>query len=149
MNKVILIGRLCANPDVRHTNSGITACNVRVAVQRKYANKNTGEKETDFINCFAFGKTAELIEKYFTKGNRIVIEGDLRNNDYTDKDGVKHYSMVVKIENVEFCENKSSGANSQDSVSGNNAQSTENDPDIHILDLGEFEDILSDETAPF
>ncbi len=106
LNKVILMGRLTRDPEFRQTTSGIPVCRISVAIDRQFANKQTGEREADFIDCEAWRNTAEFISRYFNKGSMIIIEGSLRNNNYTDNNGVKHYSMRVQIDNASFGESK-------------------------------------------
>ena len=109
MNKVILMGRLCADPEFRQTQSGTPCCRFRVAIDRPKA-KDAQQAETDFINVVAWRARAEFVSRYFSKGSRILVEGAMRNNDYTDNNGVKHYGIEVLAENVEFCESKNAGA---------------------------------------
>ena len=104
LNRVILMGRLCADPESRQTQSNVPVCRFRIAVNRPKS--KDGNQEADFINCTAWRGTAEFVSRYFSKGSMIVIEGQLRNNDYTDNNGVKHYSMDVLAESVEFGESK-------------------------------------------
>lgn len=99
MNKVILMGRLCTDPEIKQSNSGATYCNFKVAVD----SYNGKEKQAEFFSCTAFGKTAEFIAKYFSKGKPILIDGTLHNNDYEDKNGTKHYSMNIIVNSAEFC----------------------------------------------
>ncbi len=106
MNNLIIMGRLCADPELKRTQSGVACCRFRVAVNRRFANKQTGKREADFISCEAWRQTAEFVSKYFFKGQMIAVEGSLRNNDWTDQNGVKHYSMNVNVEAVYFCERK-------------------------------------------
>lgn len=154
MNKVILIGRLCADPEFRQTTSGIAVCRIRLAVDRP--KQKDQEQQADFVNCTAWRNTAEFISRYFTKGKKIIVEGSLRNNDYTDNNGVKHYSMEVQIQNVEFGESKGSdGGYQQQSAPAQIQQTTApraaapaSEP-LDIGDLGEFEEILSDGEVPF
>ena len=107
INSVILMGRLTADPDCNQTQSGTAYCRFTVAIDRKFADKTTGQKEADFISCTAWGKTAEFVSKYFSKGKMIIVEGTLRNNNYTDSNGVKHYSYNVVADSVSFGESKS------------------------------------------
>lgn len=152
MNKVILIGRLCADPEFRQTTSGIAVCRIRIAVDRP--KQKDQERQADFIGCTAWRSTAEFISRYFTKGQKIIVEGSLRNNDYTDNNGVKHYSMDVLIQNVEFGESKGSdGGYQQQSAPAQQTQDPRaaapaSEP-LDIGDLGEFEEILSDGEVPF
>lgn len=114
MNKVILVGRLTADPELRQTQSGIASCRFTVAVDRRFADKATGERQADFITCTAWRQTAEFVSRYFNKGKLIAIEGSLRNNNYQDRNhpDVTHYTMDVQVDNVEFVGGKSeSGGN--------------------------------------
>lgn len=106
LNRVILVGRLTKDPEIRTTQSGTAVSFFTVASDRPFANKQTGEREADFISCQAWRQTAEFVSKYFRKGSMIIVEGALRNNNYTDQNGVKHYSMVVQVDNVSFGESK-------------------------------------------
>lgn len=113
MNKALLIGRLVRDPEVRYSQSENSTAIARftVAVDRKF--KKQGEEQTaDFISCIAFGKTAEFIEKYFSKGMKAVIEGRIQTGSYTNKDGHKVYTTDIAVENVEFCESKKDGGQS-------------------------------------
>ena len=104
MNKIIITGRLVADPELRQTPSNISVCRFRVAVNRPYAKE--GEVNADFFNCVAWRQSAEFITKYYKKGSAIVIEGSMRNADFTDSKGVKHYAMELQVERVEFGESK-------------------------------------------
>ena len=113
MNKVILVCRLTADPELRQTQSGIASCRFTVAVDRQFSNKETGEREADFITCVAWRKSAEFVSKYFTKGKMIIVEGSMRNNNYQDKNhsDVMHYTTEVQVDNVEFAGDGKSGGN--------------------------------------
>ena len=108
MNKVILMGRLTRDPEVRYggaTNSAVARFSL--AVDRRF--KRDGDEQTaDFINCVAFGKTAEFLEKYARKGTKFVVEGRIQTGSYTNKEGQKVYTTDVVCENVEFAESKNS-----------------------------------------
>jgi single-strand DNA-binding protein len=106
MNCVAMIGRLTADPEVKWTQDGRAIAKFSLAVNRRY--KKEGTADADFFNCVVFGKTAEFMEKYFRKGMKAVITGELRNNHYTDNNGVKHYSEQIVVNSVEFAEKKSS-----------------------------------------
>lgn len=139
MNKVILKGRLTADPELRQTQSGISSCRFTLAVDRKFADKNTGERQADFVSCTAWRSTAEFVSRYFTKGSMILVEGALRTGSYTDKNhsDVTHYTTDVFVDNVEFCESKKRD-NSQNSQTENS----------DFGDLSEFEEIIGDD-VPF
>lgn len=102
LNKVILHGRLTADPEIRSTQNGTAVARFTVAVDRSFTNKETGEREADFISCQAWKSSAEFVGKYFKKGSLIIVDGNLRNNNYTDQNGVKHYAMVVVADSVSF-----------------------------------------------
>lgn len=99
-----MMGRLCADPEFRQTQSQIPVCRFRIAIDRPKTKE--GQKESDFINCVAWRSSAEFISRYFSKGSMIIVEGQMRNNDYTDNNGVKHYSYEVLCDNVSFGESK-------------------------------------------
>lgn len=104
-NRVILMGRIVADPELRQTQSGVSMCRIRIAVDRGFA-KQGEERQSDFINVVCWRQTAEFVSRYFSKGRMIHVEGRLQNNDYTDQNGVKHYSMDVIADNVTFCGDK-------------------------------------------
>lgn len=159
LNKVILMGRLTADPELRQTPSGISSCRFSVAIDRSYKSKETGEKQTDFINVVAWRSTAEFISRYFSKGKMIIVEGSLRNNNYTDQNGVKHYSMDVQADNVSFGESKSASAANSVGIGNGNFQQPQQQTappqsqpateTVSLGDLGDFEEILSDGEVPF
>lgn len=113
LNKVIIMGRLTRDPDFKQTQSGVAMCKFSVAVERQFKDKVTGERQTDFLDCTAFRGTAEFISRYFAKGNMILVEGNIQNNNYTDNSGVKHYSNNIMVENVSFCGGKNENSTSQ------------------------------------
>ena len=155
MNKVVLVGRLTADPELRQTQSGIASCRFTVAVNRRYKNESTGEYDADFITCQAWRQTAEFISKYFSKGKMIALEGSLRTGKYTDKNhsDVTHYTTDVFVDNVEFVggKNDSSGQ----AQTQNPAQTAQSmvaqaaSAGINVGTVEEFEEILSDSDVPF
>ena len=106
MNKVILVGRLTRDPELRSTTSGFNTANFSVAVQRNFKNKD-GNFDADFINCVAFRNQADFISKYFKKGNMIGLEGRIQSRSYDANDGTKRYVTEVLVDNVEFVGSKS------------------------------------------
>lgn len=108
MNKIILLGNLTKDPDARYTQNGKAMVRTSIAITSSFKNA-AGERQTDFFNLLAWGKTAEFFGKYLQKGSRILVEGRLQNNHYTDKEGKKHYSEDVVVENVEFAGSKTAG----------------------------------------
>lgn len=110
MNKVILCGRLTADPDVRYSQGENSTAVARysLAIDRKYSKGD--ERQTDFINCVAFGKSGEFAEKYLRKGMKILITGRIQTGSYTNKDGQKVYTTDVVVEEHEFVESKQTAA---------------------------------------
>ena len=104
MNSVVLVGRLAADPEIRYANTGTTCASFRVAVNRKY--KKEGQPDADFITCKAFGKTADLLEKYFSKGMKIGLTGSIQTGSYKNKDGQTVYTTDIMCDSVEFVESK-------------------------------------------
>ena len=115
MNKVILIGRLTRDPDIRYTTTqkGDQMCIARytLAVDRR-GRVSEGQPSADFISCVAFGKGGEFAEKYLKQGTKIAVTGKLQTGSYTDKDGKKVYTTDVNVEDQEFCEKKNSNEQS-------------------------------------
>lgn len=119
MNKVFLIGRLTQDPEIRYAqNENSTAiARFSIAVDRRF--KRDGEPTADFFNCTAFGKTAEFVEKYLHKGSKIAIVGHIQNNNYTNKNGEKVYSIQIMVDEIEFAESKGAGdSTNQSDASG-------------------------------
>ena len=124
MNKVIEVGRLTRNPEIRYTQGAEPMAIARypLAVDRRQSRNNDNQQSADFIPCVAFGKLAEFAEKYLAQGTKIVIEGHLQSGSYTNKDGNKVYTLDVIIESQEFAEskaaNQSRAGNSQPAPTG-------------------------------
>lgn len=146
MNKVILMGRLTKDPELRQTPNGISSCRFSIAVNRNFKNQQTGQYDADFINCIAWRQTAEFISKYFRKGQMITLDGTLRTGSYQDKNhsDVTHYTTDVYVDNAEFCGNKSDNSNQTNDA----AQATHNNG-ITAEEMAEFDEIISDGDTPF
>ena len=110
LNRIILMGRLTRDPELRHTQTGTPVASFSLAVDRDFKDKTTGEKSTDFIDVVAWRSTAEFVSKYFTKGRMAVVEGRLQIRDWTDKDGGKRRSAEIVADNVYFGDSKRDGA---------------------------------------
>lgn len=174
LNKVILMGRLCADPELRQTQSGIAVCRFRIAVNRQY--KQGSEQKADFIQVLVWRQSAEFVSRYFRKGSMIIVEGRLQNADYTDNNGVKHYAMEVQAESISFGETRKAAESQQNATQGNyngnpqnyqpttqNAYNTPQaaapvnngvhtyaaDVQAQLGDLSDFEEILGDGEVPF
>ncbi len=104
MNKVILIGRLCADPEIRYTQNNKPVASYRLAVDRQY--KQDGQPTTDFLNCVAWNRSAEFVSKNLVKGTKIAIEGRIQTRNYEDKDGKTVYVTEIVVDHHEFCERR-------------------------------------------
>lgn len=117
MNKVILMGRLTRDPEVRYSQGNqqpVAIARYSIAVDRRF--KQDGQPAADFINCIAFGKLGEFAEKYLHQGTKIAVTGRIQTGSYTNKDGQKVYTTDVVVEEQEFCESKSQQSNNQQQV---------------------------------
>ena len=151
MNKTLLVGRLTADPELRQTQSGVASCRFTVAVNRRYADKSTGERQADFITCVAWRQTAEFVSRYFSKGKMIAVEGELRNNNYQDRNhpDVTHYCTEVLVDNVEFCGGKNENGGSGTATAQPQQTVSPQEPVENFSNLSEFEELLSDGDVPF
>lgn len=106
MNKVILIGRLVRDPELKTTTTGVSVTTFSIAVERNYVNEETGQRDADFINCLSWRKQAENIARYCTKGSQIALEGRLQVRSYDDRDGNRRFVTEVVADNVTFLSSK-------------------------------------------
>ena len=118
LNHIIIMGRLTRDPELRRTGSGIAVASFTVAVDRDFGNRESGERETDFIDCVAWRQTGEFVSKYFTKGRMAVVSGRLQIRNWTDKDGNKRRSAEVVADNVYFGDSKRDGEGGSASYGG-------------------------------
>ena len=109
LNRIIIMGRLARDPELRRTQTGTPVASFRLAVDRDFKDKSTGERSTDWIDVVAWRATAEFVSRYFTKGRMAVVEGRLQMRDWTDKDGNKRTSAEVVADNVYFGDSKRDG----------------------------------------
>ena len=138
MNKVILMGRLTRDPEVRYAqgDNAMAIARYSLAVDRRF--KRDGEPDADFINCVAFGKSGEFAEKYLKKGTKVAVVGRIQTGSYTNKDGQKVYTTDVVVEEQEFAESKNSG-------SSNNNQSAPTNKNTDFMNIPDG----IDEELPF
>jgi len=167
INKVILMGRLTADPELRQTPNGVSTCRFTVAVDGG-TNQNTNERRTDFITVNAWRQTAEFVTRYFSKGKLILVEGNLRTGSYDDRThpDVKHFTCEVTAESVSFGETKSSsqgGGNYNQQYAPpqqyNNpppqqaprygGQQGDSAVSASFGDLSDFEEVIGDDNLPF
>lgn len=141
MNIIALVGRLTADPELKHTQSGIAVSRFTIAVDRAYT-KQGEEKQADFINIVAWRNSAEFLCKYFSKGQRIGIQGSVRTGSYMDNNGIKRYTFEVYADRLEFVERKDREQDTATSESSNT-------PDEKQTEQPDFEDVPHDEDLPF
>lgn len=149
LNRSVIMGRITHPLEIKQTPSGVPVLQFTVAVDRNYADKNTGERQADFISCVAWRQTAEFIGRYFDKGRMIALEGRLQSRTYDDKNGTKHYITELIVDQASFTgEPKQNGENYQ---GGYNQQQGGGyyQQGGTLGDLSEFEDVLSDDGVPF
>ena len=106
LNHITIMGRLTRDPELRRTGSGVAVANFTIAVDRDFSGKDSGEKETDFIDCVAWRQTGEFVSKYFTKGRMAVVSGRLQVRKWKNKEGENRYSTEVVADNVYFGDSK-------------------------------------------
>lgn len=147
MNKVIIIGRLTRDPEMRTTSTGTNTTTFTVAVSRTYANQN-GERETDFLNCVAWRKQAENIAKYCSKGTQVAVEGRLQTRSYDAQDGTKRYVTEIIADNTTFLGGKGSNVSDNENFVGESNIATTDISEDPFKDFGE-EVALSDDDLPF
>lgn len=169
LNRVVLMGRLTADPELKQTQSGVTVTSFAIAVDRSRTSRDA-EKQTDFINCVAWRQTAEFICRYFGKGKMIALEGSLQVRNYTDKNNNKRQAVEVLVDQVHFAGDSNSNANSNANPAPNansNAYNTQSNvyntqtPDVNASAYNggysgyqttfpeEFPEFSSDEDLPF
>lgn len=134
MNNVCIIGRFTRDPEVKYSQSGMAVCRFSVAINRG-KDKDGNDRGADFPNCIAFGKTAETIGKFFTKGRMICIVGRIQTGSY-EKDGVTHYTTDILVDRFDFCDGQGSGFTRPEGVSAND-------------DIPEGFEAIDDDDIPF
>ena len=134
MNRVMLIGRLTAKPELRYTGSNIPYSRFSIAINRSFSN-NQGQRETDFINIVVWRKQAENVCNFLDKGSLVAVEGRLQTGNYDDKDGNKRYTMDVVGDNVQFLESNSQSQNRTSSSSDNSYDYQPSEPSYPTMDV--------------
>ena len=127
MNKVILVGRLVKDPELRATQSGVSVCSFTVACDRRYQ-KPGEERQADFINCIAWRQQADFICKFFTKGMRIALDGSIQTRSWDAGDGTKRYATEVVVDHAEFAQSKTEGAGGAGFSGGYGVPTPQNPP---------------------
>ena len=111
-NQVTLVGRLVADPELRYTQGGVPVVSLRLAVDREFKNAD-GKRDTDFINCTAWRKVAEIVQQYTKKGSLILVSGSLQQDNY-EKDGEKRYTVKVVVDTIRLLGGKGNGSQNTD-----------------------------------
>lgn len=114
LNRIVLMGRLVADPELRQTPNGISVATFTVAVDRNYQTKGANERQTDFIPCVAWRQTGEFVSKYFAKGRMIAVEGSLQSRNFEDKNGNKRTAFEVIVDQAFFADSKPAGGQASD-----------------------------------
>ena len=153
MNKIILVGRLTKDPEVRSTSAGFSTSNFTVAVNRNFKNKE-GNYDADFLPCVAFRQTADFVSKFFKKGSMISLEGRVQTRNYDAQDGTKRYVTEVVVENVEFVGGKNEGSSSNAYTDTPSTADVDEMPEYDIPASDPYENYdkevsLSDNDLPF
>ena len=117
INRVVLVGRLTRDPELRKTQSGTSVCSFTMAVGRRVSTQ--GQPDADFINCVVFGKSAEFTERYFRQGMRVVVCGRIQTGSYVNKDGQKVYTTDIIVDDQEFADSKGQGGDNSGFGGGN------------------------------
>ena len=130
MNKVILLGNLTRDPEIRYSQGEkqMAVARFSLAVNRRFSRQ--GDTDTDFFNCTAFGKQAEFVEKYFKQGSSMLLTGRVQNDNYTNKNGERVYSVQIMADEIEFAERKSAQSNNQTQNQNQPAQANGADDDF-------------------
>ena len=148
MNKVILVGRLVKDPEVKTTQSQIAFCGFTIAVDRKFKTAS-GERQADFISCVAWRQQAEFLGKYFQKGSRVAVVGNLQSRTYDDANGKKVYVTEVVVDEIEFVDSKREGAPASGSEGSRSVSASSNPPPAPSVDNGFYPAMDDDTTLPF
>lgn len=156
-NKVILVGNLTADPELKQTPSGVSVCRFGIAVQRRFSRNEQGQTTTDFFNVVAWRQTAEFVARYFKKGRPILISGSVQNDNWTDQQGVKRYSVNIVTDEAAFVDSKSNeggaGAPAGNApAASSNSQYTPDSYGTPTYNSGantNFEELPSDDNLPF
>ena len=146
LNHITIMGRLTRDPELRRTGSGIAVASFTLAVDRDFTDKQSGEKETDFIDCVAWRQTGEFVSKYFTKGRMAVVSGRLQVRKWKNKDGENRYSTEVVADNVYFGDSKREESNGGN-YGGYNAPALPENPATPASDFAMLDD--DDASLPF
>lgn len=148
MNKVILLGNLVADPEIRTTQAGKAVANFRIAVRRNFKNANN-EYESDFLTCKAFGTTADVIGKYFVKGSRILVDGSIQTSSWNKGDGTKGYSTDILVNAIDFIDRRGDAADTPPSNPYSSGKNPVKANDFAKAKQMEMTEVPEDDQLPF
>lgn len=146
LNHIVVQGRLTRDVELRRTTSGVPVASFTLAVDRDFADKTSGEKETDFIDCVAWRSTAEFVDKYFNKGRMAIVSGRLQIRSWTDKDGNKRRNAEIVADNVYFGDSKNSNSGGSSNVTDGSGNFTGFIPNSVAAPASDFA-MLTDDDA--
>ena len=147
-NKVILVGNMTADPELKQTTSGTSVCSFSIAVNRRFTKAEQGQQTVDFINIVAWSQRAEFVSRYFKKGNPILICGQLQTRTWTDNQGQKRYATEVIADEVSFVSGPT-GANGAPAAGGSYTPDAYATPSFNSASSASFEEIPGDDSLPF
>ena len=149
LNKVILMGHMTADPELKQTTSGISVCSFSIGVNRRYSKADQGQKNVDFINIVTWRQQAEFVSRYFKKGSSIVICGSIQTRDWTDSNGQKRYATEVVADEVSFGAPAASAQSTGDSRPQGYTPAAYGAPSFNSTSSADFQEIPGDESLPF
>ena len=147
-NKVILIGNMTADPELKQTTSGTSVCSFSIAVNRRFAKADQGQQNVDFINIVTWRQSAEFVSRYFKKGNPILVCGQLQTRTWTDNQGQKRYATEVVADEVSFVASAQNGAPAPAGGAGYTPEAY-GTPSFNNTGAAGFEELPSDDSLPF
>ena len=149
LNVAVLMGRLVADPELRHTPNDVSVTSFTIAVDRSYV-KSGADRQADFIDIVAWRSTADFVCKYFHKGQLVAVQGSIQTRTYTDKDGNKRKAFEIVADNVHFAEAKRDGVGAPNSFHSKTDNTSEQPAPAYASgDTGDFEEMPSDDDLPF
>ena len=149
LNKVILMGHMTADPELKQTASGISVCSFSIGVNRRYSKAEQGQQSVDFINIVTWRQQAEFVSRYFKKGSSIVICGSIQTRDWTDNNGQKRYATEVVADEVSFGAPAAQNGQGDRPAQQSYTPSAYGNPTYNSADSANFEEIPGDDSLPF
>ena len=149
LNKVILMGHMTADPELKQTTSGISVCSFSIGVNRRYSKADQGQQSVDFINIVSWRQQAEFVSRYFKKGSSIIVCGSIQTRSWTDQNGQKRYATEVVADEVSFGAPAAAQSNGERAQNTSYTPSAYGTPSYNSTGSADFEEIPGDESLPF